>query len=187
MATAENMVFMPPDDALAEFIATEGLGDVVEDMDRVSLDVWIDRRLFVLRRIAEEVAHNAAVRDRRIEMVREGFDEQIATLQRRAAWLESTLEHVAMAYPYPPAKTLGSKRVLGCGEIGIARTGEKLVVDEPAEVIAWAKAGNTPEFVRVKEEVAKVPLNEYYASTGTPIPGTHVEPPSERPFVRVRA
>lgn len=183
MSTAENLLFMPPDDELRSFLDAEQLTDVVEDSDRVAMDVWVDRRLQVLASIAAEVEHNNQVAARRIHMIADARDEQNAILQRRAAYLEGILEQVAAAYPYPKGKS----RKLPFGEIGVRTQKPKLVVDDPTTVLVYAKEMGLPaEIIRLKEEINKVALNEYVESTGEDIPGTHVEAAVERPYVKAK-
>lgn len=185
MATAEkSIVPQAADDATSAFLSEEGIDDLPNTESRIDLDVWIERRLFVLASIAEQVAHNSAVAARRIQMIRDAFDEQNAVLQRRAAYLESILEQVAIAYPYPPAKTKGSKRALPSGEIGIKRFDAKVVVDDPKAVVAWAHEQKMPLLLRVKYEPDKKMVDDYVFGSGEEIPGTHVEPASEKPYVK---
>jgi hypothetical protein len=183
------MMVPEPEQLLESELPAELAQDAIElpavlaERDRVRMDEWIDSRLEKIANLQAQIAENTAVANRRIRIIQAHTDEQNATIERQVKWLEDALRHVARAYPYPKGKT----RKLPFGEIGIRTQKAKLVVDEAVRVLEEVEAGTLPiECRRVKFEVAKDVLNKYWESTGLAIPGTHVEPAIEKPFVTVK-
>ena len=73
---------------------------------------------------------------------------------------------------------------LPAGVAGFRKEGAKVVVDDEAAVIAWAKV-HQPSLVTVVEKLSKSSLNEHVETTGElPDAGAHVEPEHERFFVK---
>lgn len=70
------------------------------------------------------------------------------------------------------------------GTIGFRTAPTRLVVDDEAAVIAWARQ-NLPVAVLTVEKLSKTTLNEYAEKTGViPDAGVHVEPQADRFFIR---
>ena len=73
---------------------------------------------------------------------------------------------------------------LPAGSVGFRTTPTRLVVDDEASVIQWAKQ-NLPSAIVVVEKLSRSILNEYAEKTGViPDAGVHVEPQNEKFFVR---
>ena len=70
------------------------------------------------------------------------------------------------------------------GTIGFRTAPTRLVVDDEAAVISWARQ-NLPVAVVTVEKLSKSTLNEYAEKTGViPDAGVHVEPQADKFFVR---
>jgi phage host-nuclease inhibitor protein Gam len=73
---------------------------------------------------------------------------------------------------------------LPAGTIGFRRDGPKLLIDDEAKVIEWAKR-NKPELVRSVEHLSKAGLNQHLEETGeAPDVGVHIEPAREKFYVK---
>lgn len=73
---------------------------------------------------------------------------------------------------------------LPAGCIGFRKVNSKLVIDDDQVVLLWAKA-NCPRAVLVVERLSKSVIDEYVETKGViPDEGVHVEPESERFYVR---
>jgi Bacteriophage Mu Gam like protein len=73
---------------------------------------------------------------------------------------------------------------LPSGQIGFRTEPGKLIIDDDVSVLAWAKR-EVPDLVQVVERVAKSDLNDLMKRTGQlPDAGAHLEPSSERFFIR---
>jgi hypothetical protein len=73
---------------------------------------------------------------------------------------------------------------LPAGTIGFRQDGPKLIVDDEAAVIGWAKR-NKPELVGVVECLSKSGLNQHLKQTGeAPDVGAHIEPAREKFYVK---
>jgi hypothetical protein len=70
------------------------------------------------------------------------------------------------------------------GILGFRAEPAKLIVDDEAAILIWAKR-EMPALVQVIEKVSKSDLNDHLKNTGqVPDAGVHVEPPSENFFIR---
>jgi hypothetical protein len=73
---------------------------------------------------------------------------------------------------------------LPAGTIGFRHEGAKLLVDDEAKVIEWAKR-NRPELVCVVERLSKSGLNQHLEATGeAPDVGVHIEPAREKFYIK---
>lgn len=73
---------------------------------------------------------------------------------------------------------------LPAGVVGFRREAPKLLVDDEAAVIAWAKLNN-PELVKIVEHLSKSGLNQHLEETGeVPDVGVHIEPEREKFYIR---
>jgi phage host-nuclease inhibitor protein Gam len=73
---------------------------------------------------------------------------------------------------------------LPAGTVGFRSEPAKLVVDDEAAVIAWAKQF-VPELVGTVERLSKSGLNDHLEQTGEiPDAGVHIEPARERFYVK---
>jgi hypothetical protein len=81
---------------------------------------------------------------------------------------------------------LGGRRKSLClpsGTLQFRHENTKLIVDDEAAVIMWARH-NLPAAIKVTETVTKTPLNEHFAQTGEVPDGMHVEAARERFSIR---
>lgn len=168
------------------YLESEGLGemDVHPGMSRVDIAVQVDKWLAALYGTEERIAEITAVRDKRVAMVTETFDAQIAQQKRAALYIRGRCIEFARTFPYPQ----GAKSYpLAFGTIGKRKANKKLVVQDSRAVIEWARE-NVPEAVENVPTLRKLELNEWWASKGEPedVPGCKVETPTERdaPYVR---
>jgi len=72
---------------------------------------------------------------------------------------------------------------LPAGIVAFQQVAANLVVDDERAVLRWAKA-NCHKAVVVMERASKSVLKEHFAGTGEQPDGTHVEPLSERMYIR---
>jgi hypothetical protein len=73
---------------------------------------------------------------------------------------------------------------LPAGTVGFRSEASKLVVDDEASVIEWAKA-NLPQAVSIVERLSKSELNQHLEATGeVPGRGAHIEPAREKFFIK---
>lgn len=149
---------------------------------RLEQDWFIDRHLQRLTEVEAEKAHNDAVLQRYIDW----RDEKNAVLDRRAEYIRSRIREAILGYEFESGK---KSRELPNGKIGRKTVPAKLIVEDAAAVIQWAKDMDTPDFIRTKtvEEIAKQAVNGYWASTGEVIPGTRVEGASEKIIIEPSA
>ena len=92
-----------------------------------------------------------------------------------------------MAWASQQIAQRGDKRKsihLPAGLIAFRKQGAKVVIDDEAVVIAWAKQRQLP-LVRVSEELIKEALNQHIEKTGEiPDHGLHIEPEQEKFYVK---
>src|SRR5688500_19003890 len=133
---------------------------------------------WLVRKLVEAEAH--------IRRVKEQSDREIRRTEREWQFLVMRygpdLERWARA---ELGKHKGRRKslLLLSGTVGFRRLAEKLVVDDDAAVLAWARR-HCRKAVVVTERVSKTLLNEHIGSTGELPGGTHVEPPCERFYVK---
>jgi hypothetical protein len=73
---------------------------------------------------------------------------------------------------------------LPAGTVGFRTLPIRLVIDDEARVLSWARS-NLPDAISVVEKLSKSIVNDYSAKTGViPDGGAHVEPECERFFIR---
>jgi hypothetical protein len=108
-----------------------------------------DRLLLALASVREEIAANKRVHDADADRVAQWFNRVNASPVRQEAWLLDMIEHVAQFVP-----TFGKKksRDLPHGVIGWRKNPERIVVEDEAAALAWAKARGLP--VKTAETVA---------------------------------
>lgn len=167
----------------ATWLYEEGLGDSCPEV-RLERDIWIDRRLAAIAGLDAEIRHQDEVCERRMKMLRDHFDGELAALVRRREWLERILEQEARTYPYPPRKRSAA---FPFGEIGLRKGRNTIEIEDEAAALAFAKeTDGLAEQVRVKEWIPKTPLQHYLEETGEIPPGVRFVPGEDRPFVRLK-
>lgn len=73
---------------------------------------------------------------------------------------------------------------LPAGCIGFRSVGDRLVIDDEAVVLKWAKV-HLPDAVIVTEKLSKSAINEHAEKVGViPDEGVHIEPTSEKFYIR---
>lgn len=162
----------------AEVVADLPAGDSLTDSE-----LRVD---YLLEKVLEEEKRLAHVREftqRRIDMVVEHGDREMHKIANRIRHL-----HSRIAAHLPPSAAgfkdlYGKKSVsLPHGEIGFRSSGESMVIRDDAAALAFAKANGIP--VKVKEEVQKKPLTDYFRSTGEVPEGCEVVPGKDALFIR---
>lgn len=110
--------------------------------------------------------------------------------QRRAAREEQTLLFLfgrqIEAWAKSEIAKLRKRKTLSlpAGAVGFRSVGPRLVIDDEAVVLSWAKA-NLPDAVVVTEKLSKAVINEHAEKVGViPDEGVHLEPASEKFFIR---
>ena len=165
------------------FLTEERLADPPpppEEAARAALDAWIDRRLYVLGRLQQEMAENAEVAAIRQTEISAWLDEQNAVVARRAEYLAQQIGQVARNYPYPKGKS----RELPGGKIGMRAQRAKLEILDHDAALAWAEA-HMPDRVNHKQWITATPLREWVESTGEQPDGTaYHEGGQDEPFVK---
>ena len=134
---------------------------------------WLVRRIIAARDYGDRVKDWAAQERRRAE--REEQTLMYLYGRQIERWVQEEITR-----PNGKRKSL----VLPGGTVGFRRAPAKLVVDDEKIVLSWAKQ-NCPQAVVIVEKLAKVILDTYVQETGhAPDDGVHVEPESERFFIR---
>lgn len=95
-------------------------------------------------------------------------------LKNRYAYLESVVCGLARESDFGKAKS----RTVGCGVYGVRQIREKVVVDDDAAALAWAKEHDC---IRIKESINKAKLDTALY-LGEDVAGCHVEPARDEPF-----
>lgn len=73
---------------------------------------------------------------------------------------------------------------LPAGSLGFRHEGPKLIIDDEAAVIQWAKE-HMPALVTTVDRLSKSSLNDHVAQTGeVPEVGVHIEPAKEQFYIR---
>ena len=134
---------------------------------------WLVRRVMESRRYATQV--------------KEWAEREV----RRAAREEQTLlylfgRQIETWTKVEVTKLNGRRKSLNlpAGCVGFRALPSKIVIDNDAEAIKWAKE-HCPQAVVVVEKLAKIILDQYVHETGhAPEDGVHVELASERFFIR---
>lgn len=111
--------------------------------------------------------------------------------QRRAAREEQTLmflfgRQIEAWAKYEIDKLKGRRKSMNlpAGAVGFRSVSARLVVDDEAAVLAWARF-HLPDAVIVTEKLSKSVINEHAEKLGLiPDEGVHIEPVSERFFIR---
>jgi hypothetical protein len=134
---------------------------------------WLVRKIIDARCYAKKVTEWAEQEHRR------AASEERALLHLFGRQLESwAVQEIALK---------GGRRKSVClpaGTVGFRETGAKLVIDDEAIVIEWAKQ-HAPEAVITSVRLSKSTLDALLHSTGVvPEVGAHVEPARNRFFVR---
>ena len=134
---------------------------------------WLIRKIVECRAYAQKCAEWAEREQRRAQREEEFFWVRYGPQLREYVQAQITEQ--------------GGRRKsvsLPAGVAGFRKEAAKIVVDDEAAVIAWAKE-HRPELVTVVEKLSKSRLNEYVEATGElPALGTHVEPEHEKFYVK---
>lgn len=84
------------------------------------------------------------------------------------------------------AKLNGKRKSINlpAGSVGFRSLAAKLVIDDEARVLTWARL-NLPQAIVVTERLSKTVINEHTEKTGViPDSGVHIEPAAERFFIK---
>ncbi len=134
---------------------------------------WLIRKVLAARAYASRVKEFAEQ-----ELRRAGREEQTLMFlfgRQIEGWAQSEI-----------AKLNGRRKslVLPAGTVGFRKVSAKLVIDDEKVVLAWAKQ-NCPTAIVVVEKLAKSVIDDAMAASGiVPDDGAHVEPETEKFFVR---
>jgi hypothetical protein len=132
---------------------------------------WVVRKINEARAYRKRVAEWA---DR--EMRRSRRDEEFLWFrygQQLEDWAEPEI-----------ARLRGRRRsiCLPGGKLGYRKTGTMLVIDDPDEVLRWARV-SLPNAVVTKQTLSKTILNQHFEATGDYPVGTHVEDNREKFYI----
>lgn len=147
-----------------------------DEADQVGLDIIIDR---YLERIAEreaEIARNAEISARRVEMIKQWERDANVSLERECRWLQQQIEGFSRQYDFGKKKT----RALPHGEFGNRWQPERIEIIDPVAAVAFAKANG----LEIKESVNKTPLHDHVKKTGIIPDGVEVVPGWDKFFVK---
>ena len=139
--------------------------------DEASAD-WLVRKLVEAEAHVRRVKEQADREVRRTEREREFLLHRFGPDLRR--WTERQLEQ---------HKGRRKSVLLLSGTVGFRSIGSKLVVDDEASLLAWAKR-TCKSAVIVVERIGKTVINEHFHTTGEVPRGTHVEPEQQRFYVK---
>jgi hypothetical protein len=134
---------------------------------------WLVRRIVASREYRERVKGWAEKEQRRGER-----EEQTLLFlfgRQLEAWVRSEV-----------VKFQGRRKsiTLPAGIAGFRRSPSKLVIDDDAVVMAWARE-HCPHAIAVTEKLVKAIIDRYVNETGhAPDSGIHIEPEAERFFIR---
>ena len=134
---------------------------------------WLVRRIVAAREYAERVKEWAALEVRRAE--REQQTLMLLYGRQAEAWAATEI-----------AKFNGRRKSVNLpgGTIGFRRLPSRLVVDDEAAVMVWAREHCPPAIV-VVEKLSKTIFDQYVKDTGhVPDGGVHVEPAGEKFYIR---
>lgn len=170
---------LPVDDEIAGWL--EAVGELADDLERdalaesISKHAGIDLRRTIyglMRAIRTEVR---AVEDQE-QWLRDIAGEVRAGNARRQQTIDFLSEQVARIAESLIPEGKKSVDVPGLGRIQWRKVPEAVLVHDDEPVIAWLKASNREDLIRVKEEVrkadAKPVLLEHFKETGELIDGT---------------
>jgi hypothetical protein len=142
----------------------------IDSADRAN---WLVRRIIAARAYGDRVRTWAAKEERRAKR-----DEQRLLYlfgRQLEAWVSEELA------------SSGGKRKsiqLPAGVVGFRRFGPKLVIDDHAAVVDWARQ-HLPEAIITKEHLSKSVINTHFAQTGEiPDTGARVEPEHDQFCIR---
>ncbi|HZK82445.1 MAG TPA: host-nuclease inhibitor Gam family protein [Humisphaera sp.] len=134
---------------------------------------WVVRKITEARAYARNVAEFAAREKNRA--------------QREEAFFMFRYGAELLDYARRKIAAQGGRRKsvnLPAGVVGFRHEGPKLLVDDEAAVIAWAKQHN-PELVKTIENLSKSALNQHMEETGeVPDVGIRIEPAGEKFYIR---
>lgn len=122
------------------------------------LDARIDVYLAKLGELETEIARNAEIADRRVQMIRAWEAEANGRLDREAGWLRQAVASLAEGYDYGKKKS----RALPHGTFGVRQGRDTLEIRDQAAAVAFAQANGLP----VVTSVGKTPLMEHLKATG---------------------
>jgi phage host-nuclease inhibitor protein Gam len=138
-----------------------------------------DTANWVVRRLAAAVAYEARVKA--------WADAEIRRAEREAEWFRRRFGAELEAWTREEIhKFKGRKKSihLPAGTVGFRRLGPKLVIDDAAAVLAWAKVHH-PKAIVMLPKLDKAMLNKLFEEAAeVPDAGAHVEPEGEKFFVR---
>ena len=133
---------------------------------------WLVKKIVAAREYADRVKEWAAQEVRRAE--REESTLSFLYLRQLEGWARGEVEK------------LGGRRkslALPAGTVGFRFVGPALRVDDEMVVLGWAKH-HCPPAIKVVESLSRAALKQHFESTGDLPDGAHVEPASEKFFVR---
>jgi hypothetical protein len=134
---------------------------------------------WVIRRIVEARAY--------AERVDDWADREKARARREEEFFLYRYGGQLIAWVTAKIALQGGRRKSVClpaGMAGFRKEDSKIIVDDEAVVLAWAKQHN-PGLVVISEKLSKSGLNEHLRNTGElPDAGVHVEPAREKFYVK---
>jgi phage host-nuclease inhibitor protein Gam len=154
---------------------------VVDDIPTglVELDAWLEWRLQKLASIRAEMERNQAVAQGEHDRITSWLDEQNATLQRNAEWLQDQIHQASLAYDFGSKKS----RKLPSGTFGFEQRGGSVKITDMAAAVRWAKEHGFAD--SVKETIGVTPIKQYIESTGETPAFVTVEPKVDHFYVKV--
>lgn len=133
---------------------------------------------WLVRKVVEANAHVARVKEQADREIRRTERERDFLLYRFGKDLE-TWTKIQLAASNGQRKSL----LMLSGTVGFRSVGEKLVVEDDATVVRWAKKYCRGAVV-LTERVSKTALNEHLSTTGELPKGARLEPAHERFYVK---
>lgn len=125
---------------------------------------WVVRQVVEARAYAERVKHWAEAETRRARRQEHFF------LRRFGPELDDWLTH-ELGARRSPQKSIN----LPAGRLGRRTINDKLVIDDEAAALDWARH-HLPEAVKTVEQLRKSTLNQQFFNSGELPPGTSLEP-----------
>lgn len=143
-----------------------------EDLSAEAAEREANRLLGILKTVRDHKAANARVRTDEVQRAEQWLARVNAPLSRREAFLETILRAVAEYVPTFDAKS----RELPRGIVGWRKSPERIAIEDPAAVLAWAKAVGVP--TKVEETVPHATVvAEWKASAQVSPDGKPIAPP----------
>jgi hypothetical protein len=172
-----------------------------EPADQAERDALASRLLRALGYVRRDREGRQAACAKEVLFIQDRYAGDIERLDRRATFLESAIEALALQANFGSKKS----RDVGFGTYGRRKVGAKPVVDDEPAAIAWASehalevlvlsvklpfnraADQYPDLLDEKttrQSIDKRALDARILSTGEDVPGVRIEPEREEPFAK---